>query len=605
MRCDLKVLALGIGLILSAVYRVTEAVDPSDYFVKTLPGLPDNAGLKTHAGHITIEKETNSNVFFWLIHNRHISDAPKFIIWLNGGPGCSSMDGLFLENGPWRMNEDQTLRLVDSSWDEYANVLYVDFPVGTGFSFANSNSYPKNVTQVVSHFLLFLDKFFESFPEYSKDHMYLSGESFAGTFIPYIASSVLKRNHARKTPENKKYNLKGIAIGNGWIDPVSQYNSYYTFAVEKGLLDGDDKNTAEKQWKECMAEQNKKPSIHLDICEQILQTILDHSRQRVGDNETCINKYDIRDHSDFYPSCGSKWPYELSDIANYLRRPDVIGAIHAEAQQIGWVECNHGVGRGFDNDASPPSVTLLSDLLKQINVLLYSGDQDLICNTNGTEDMLKNLEWNGHKGFQNLTSLPYFVNNTKVGHILSERNLTYIVVHNASHMAPYDAPITSMDMMYRFMGLDHHIVSKWPSRIGFEESVGENPSTDAPDNEKWDKYYNVGSFTLLIVILGIVGLGAFICRNRIRKRKNTNQAMKAAVDDTNEMDELVIETPLFQTDDVDHFGDSEPEDDDDNHASTSNTGSNRIRERNQGVRYQDLDSEDKEERMRLRSSDER
>ncbi|GBC02449.1 hypothetical protein RclHR1_04630005 [Rhizophagus clarus] len=604
MKLSINVLALGIGLFFSAFYRITEAVDASEYFVSSLPGLPDNSNLKLHAGHITTDPKTNSNVFFWLIHNRHISDIPKFIIWLNGGPGCSSMDGLFLENGPWRMNDDQTLRLVDGSWDEYANVLYVDFPVGTGFSFANSNSYPRNVTQVVSHFLSFLDKFFESFPEYSKDHMYLSGESFAGTFIPYIAASILKRNHERKTPDYNKYNLKGIAIGNGWIDPVSQYNAYYTFSVEKGLLDGEDKDTAESQWKQCMEEQKKKPSIHLDICEQILQTVSKHSIQRVGENDTCINQYDIRDHSDSFPSCGSKWPYELSDITTYLRRPDVISAIHAEAQQIGWIECNHGVGRGFDNDESPPSVTLLPALLKQINVLLYNGDQDLICNTNGMEDMLKNLEWNGYKGFQNLTALPYFVNYTNVGHILSERNLTYIVVYNSSHMVPYDEPIVSMDMMYRFMGLDHHLVSKWSSSIGFEDSIGDIPSDDVSDNENTNKYYNAGTFMLVVIILGIVGFGAFVCRNRLRKRRNTSQAMKDAVESQiGEMDELVIESPLFQSDDVDHFGDSDPDDDD--NASSKNAGGNKIRERNQGGRYQDNDDNDREERMRLRPSDER
>ncbi|CAG8662159.1 11690_t:CDS:10 [Funneliformis caledonium] len=460
----------------------------------------------------------------------------------------------------------------------------VDFPVGTGFSFANSNSYSKNVTQVSQQFLLFLDKFFEIFPEYTDDDMYLSGESYAGTFIPYMASSILKRNGVRKTAENKKYNLKGISIGNGWIDPVSQ-----------GLLVGEDKNTAENQLEKCMNELKKKPAIHLDICEQILQTILKHSKNKVGENETCINQYDIRDHSDTYPSCGFRWPYELSTITEYLRRSDVIGAIHAEQQQIGWVECNLGVGRDFDNDPNPPSITLLPDLLKQIDVLLYNGDQDLICNINGMQDMLDNLEWNGYKGFKNLTELSYYVNNTQVGHILAERNLTYVVVYNASHMVPYDAPLTSMDMMYRFIGLDHHLVNKWPSAIGIEEN-------EVPDSneENWDKYYNVGTFTLIIVIGGLLGLGAFVIRNKLRKRRNTSQAMKAAVvDESGEMEELVIETPLFQSDEVDHFGDSEPEDD--NNASSS---SSRIRERNQGSRYQDEDDV-RDERMRLRPSDDR
>jgi carboxypeptidase D len=92
--------------------------------VGSLPGLPDDTYLKSHAGHITIDEQTDSNIFFWLMHNYHIADNAKLIIWLNGGPGCSSMDGVFLETGPFRINKDQTLKPFYGSWNEYANVLY-------------------------------------------------------------------------------------------------------------------------------------------------------------------------------------------------------------------------------------------------------------------------------------------------------------------------------------------------------------------------------------------------------------------------------------------------------------------------------------------------
>ncbi|RIB08408.1 Alpha/Beta hydrolase protein, partial [Gigaspora rosea] len=442
------------------------APSSSNYFVRYLPGLPDNADLKMHAGHITLDQNTNSNIFFWLMHNRHIAEKPKLIIWLNGG----DMDGVFLESGPWRINNDQTLRLIDGAWNEYANVLYVDQPIGTGFSFANSNSYLHNVTQIPDQFLLFLDKFFEIFPEYAKDEMYLAGESFAGTFIPYIASAILKRNSERKSSVNLRYNFKGIAIGNGWIDPIAQYNAYYTFALEHNLLDEEHKTLAKDQLDICMKSQKEKVRIHLNECEKILQLILINSQK-----ETCINQYDIRDHSDSFPSCGMSWPYELETVSTYLRRSDVIGAIHASAQQIGWIECNNGVGRGFDNDPSPPSVQLLPSILKQIDVLLYAGDQDLICNRKGLEDMIKELEWNGAKGFQvdflNLTEKPWLVNDKPAGYMLSERNLTYVVVHDASHMISYDKPGASMALMYWFMGIDHQITTKISSKFGYEVKI--------------------------------------------------------------------------------------------------------------------------------------
>ncbi|CAG8699165.1 21865_t:CDS:10, partial [Dentiscutata erythropus] len=516
MEHNLKSLVLKLGLVFSAVIKITNAAgapSSSDYFVRYLPGLPDHADLKMHAG----------------------------------------MDGVFLESGPWRINKNQTLSLIDGAWNEYANVLYVDQPIGTGFSFANSNSYLSNVTQIPGQFLLFLDKFFEIFPEYVKDEMYLTGESFAGTFIPYIASAVLKRNSERKSSVNLRYNLKGIAIGNGWIDPIAQYNAYYTFALEHNLLDEEHKTLTKNQLDICMKAQKEKVRIHSDV---------------VGKKETCINQYDIRDHSDSYPSCGMSWPYELDTVSTYLRRSDVIGAIHASAQQIGWIECNNGVGRGFNNDPSPPSVQLLPSILKQIDVLLYTGDQDLICNRNGIEDLIKGLEWNGAKGFQNLTETPWFVNDKRAGHMISERNLTYVVVNNASHMVPYDQPGASMAMMYWFIGLDKHITTKFSSKFGYglDTNVATTPSANGTIYNDWDgdvlnRYYNAGTATLIVVICGVIALAVFVFRGRFRRRKSVSQAMKAAVESSDsEMAELVIETPL-NSEDIDHFGDSDEEED--------------------------------------------
>ncbi|CAG8540091.1 12178_t:CDS:10 [Racocetra persica] len=494
------------------------------------------------------------------------------------------MDGVFLESGPWRINSNQTLRLIDGAWNEYANVLYVDQPIGTGFSFANSDSYLHNVTQIPSQFLLFLDKFFKIFPEYSKDEIYIAGESFAGTFIPYIASAILKRNSERKSSINLKYNVKGIAIGNGWIDPITQYNAYYTFAVEHNLLDEENKALAKDKLDTCMKAQKEKVRIHLDD---------------VGKNETCVNQYDIRDHSDSYPSCGMSWPYDIKTVSAYLRRSDVIGAIHAGDQQIGWTECNNGVGHDFDDDPSPPAVQLLPSILKQINVLLYIGDQDLICNKNGIEDMIKGLEWNGAKGFKDLTEKHWFVNDKLVGHMLSERNLTFMVVHNASHMVPYDEPGVSMSMMYWFIGLDKHIETKFSSKFKLGSDTT-TPTSNAngtiyngEDSEILNRYYNAsyegseinvtnvllvinyafasdlyhiqfpslfGTATLIVVICGVIALAVFVFRGRFRRRKSTSQVMKAAVGSSDsEMTELVIETPL-NSEDIDHFGDSDEED---------------------------------------------
>ncbi len=133
--------------------------------------------------HIEVDHEHNGHLFFWLFHNRHIANRQRLVIWLNGGPGCSSMDGALMEVGPYRLKDDKTLRYNDGSWDEFANLLFVDQPVGTGFSYANTNSYLHELNEMADSFMVFLEKFFKVFPEYETDDVRASPPlSFPASF---------------------------------------------------------------------------------------------------------------------------------------------------------------------------------------------------------------------------------------------------------------------------------------------------------------------------------------------------------------------------------------------------------------------------------------
>lgn len=119
--------------------------------------------------HIEISPDTNGNLFFWHFQNKHIANKQRTVIWVNGGPGCSSEDGALMEIGPYRLKDKNTLVVNNGSWNEFANLLFVDNPVGTGFSYANTNSYVHELTEMADQFVMFLEKFFTIFPEYSRD----------------------------------------------------------------------------------------------------------------------------------------------------------------------------------------------------------------------------------------------------------------------------------------------------------------------------------------------------------------------------------------------------------------------------------------------------
>lgn len=125
--------------------------------------------LTSYNRHIEIDAEHNSNLFFWHYENRHIADRQRTVLWLNGGPGCSSMDGAMMEVGPYRVRPGGNLEYNNGSWDEFANLLFIDQPVGTGFSYVNTDSYLTDLNQMADHMMIFLEKWFTLFPEYEND----------------------------------------------------------------------------------------------------------------------------------------------------------------------------------------------------------------------------------------------------------------------------------------------------------------------------------------------------------------------------------------------------------------------------------------------------
>lgn len=119
--------------------------------------------------HVEVTPEHHGNLFFWHFQNRHIANRQRTVLWLNGGPGCSSMDGALMEIGPYRVQKDGTLTYNDGSWDEFANLLFVDNPVGTGFSYVDTDSFVHELKDMADQMVIFLEKFYAMFPEYSKD----------------------------------------------------------------------------------------------------------------------------------------------------------------------------------------------------------------------------------------------------------------------------------------------------------------------------------------------------------------------------------------------------------------------------------------------------
>jgi carboxypeptidase D len=391
-----------------------------------------------------------------------------------------------------------------------------------------------------------------------------------------------------------------MLIGNGWISPAEQYKAYLSYSYERGLVQrgSDMAKRLESQQAICfkaLEEAGGKDHVDIGQCEQILQDILRETQKKGSDGHMqCVNMYDIK-LRDTYPSCGMNWPPDLTDVTPYLRRKDVLEALHiSPGKRTGWQECNGAVGSAFKAQNSRPSIQLLPDLLKEVPTVLFSGADDLICNHIGTEELISNMQWNGGKGFEISpgTWAPrrdWEFEGESAGFWQEARNLTYVLFHNSSHMVPFDYARRTRDMLDRFMGVDIGSIGGAPSdsRIdgekGLETSVGGHPNSTAAqaaeqeklDAAKWSAYYKSGEIVLIIVIIATVAWGYYIWKDRRQRAgykgifggdtpmalggareslrgsrgvenfrsKRTNRDVEAADFDESELDELHVRTP--------------------------------------------------------------
>jgi len=447
------------------------------------------------------------------------------MFWFNGGPGCSSFDGLMMELGPWRVDGEGGLKTVDGGWEEYTTMVYIDQPAGTGLSYTSTNHYVKSLSEASEHVIQFMRTFYKVFPEYATVDTYLGGESYAGQYIPYFADAILK--------SDINMPLRGAAIGNGWIDARRQYPAYLDYAVAHNLIDVQSeiyKNAANIQDK-CQDEFRKwsgPEPIHFNDCEALTNAVLKSGTRDVDGVEMCTNIYDVR-LEDEYPYCGTKWPPDLADVTKYLDRKDVVDALHASAKSESWVECLGRIGSNLNEAADPSSITLLPSVIERIPVLLFAGDKDFVCNYMGIESMIQGMSWNGETGLGKGSTKTWSVNNQPAGTWVTSRNLTYAKVFNASHMVPYDVPDVAHDMILRFMGVDFSRIldgsARIPSAIGDEikpsfDTVPNSSSGATPNDEAkkalWDEYYNTGS-TVLVLLLIAIAVGGCIWF-RLRRR---------------------------------------------------------------------------------------
>jgi cathepsin A (carboxypeptidase C) len=379
------------------------------------------------------------DMFYWLFNSRTKPDTDPLVLWLTGGPGCSSELALFYENGPYTINEDLSLKQNPHSWNRNANLLYVDQPVGTGFSkCTNPTHYARNEKMVAENFYKFLIKFMQTFPNLKGRDLYITGESYAGHYIPAIADFIIRN------PE-KSLNLKGVAIGNGWVDPYAQYPAYVEFSKLNNLISSTTALILSGAMKICQG------LIKLGIWPIALYECQFSSTAILGNPlSPSFNVYDIRKKCDNPPLC-----YDFSLMDKFIAREDVRKELKVGNRR--WTSCNMIVHTFMLGDWI---INMQSNVINLINnnikVLVYSGDKDFICNWKGGEAWTHSLNWKKSEEFAGKEYEKWIVNDSAAGEYKNVDNLTFLRVYDAGHMVPMDQPQISLEMLNQFTGNVHN-----------------------------------------------------------------------------------------------------------------------------------------------------
>lgn len=459
--------------------------------IKSLPGLDEAINFRQYSGYLHADKKGKKFFHYWFTESQNDPSKDPVLLWLNGGPGCSSLGGLFTELGPFEVDKDgKTVHLREKSWNKMANVLFLESPAGVGFSYSKklNNIYSDDSTARENH--LALRSFFAKFPHYKNNSLYLSGESYAGVYLPTLGVLV------EADPEMK---LKGIAIGNGYMDANVLYESLVYFSYYHGLagktawddlskaccesrtparesctLRGPDvtwncqvvfKAIIAKMYESGLNPYNMyadcaKPSafelLNGEHKEHISRDMVDLALLRSGLSSNQrqqpfqVFKMD-RENLRLTPPCMND-----HEVVKYLNTPAVRAAIHIPDNLPDWDTCStihYIIKYPFKDGGLAPQMKNLINSPRNLTMLVYNGDVDTVCNFLGDEWFVDDLGRKVIKDYSN-----WHVDKQIAGYVKHYDGITFVTVRGSGHMVPQDRPREAFEMIRIFLNSTNHNV---------------------------------------------------------------------------------------------------------------------------------------------------
>lgn len=358
------------------------------------------------------------------------------VLWLQGGPGATSLFGLFTENGPFMVTSNKTLAMRKYTWSLTHNLIYIDNPVGTGYSFTDHpEGFSTNETHVGENLHTALIQFFQLFPELQTNDFFVTGESYAGKYVPAVSYAI----HTKAATSPVKINFKGLAMGNGLTDPINQLN-YGDYLYQLGLIDFNGRDQFHVYQKQGVDFINQsKYDEAFEVFNELINGDL-NVKPSLFQNLTGFNFY--------FNYLRTKDTEESDWFGEWIQRADVRKAIHVGNCSF-HVEASD-VETHLKNDITRSQADKVAILLQHYRVLIYNGQLDIIVAYPLTENYLLNLKWPGAADYKKAVRKQWTVDGEIAGYSKSVGNLVEVLVRNAGHMVPSDQPKWALDLISRF-----------------------------------------------------------------------------------------------------------------------------------------------------------
>ncbi|KAI5128659.1 retinoid-inducible serine carboxypeptidase [Manis pentadactyla] len=404
--------------------------------------------------YVTVRKD--AHMFWWLYYAtspcKNYSELP-LVMWLQGGPGGSSTGfGNFEEIGPL----DSALKPRRTTWLQSASLLFVDNPVGTGFSYVNrSDAYAKDLATVVSDMMVLLKTFFDSHKEFQTIPFYIFSESYGGK----MAAGIGPELHKAIQQGTIRCNFAGVALGDSWISPVDSVLSWGPYLYSMSLLD--DQGLTEVVQ---VAEQVR-DAVNQGLYKEATQ-LWGKAEMVIEQNADGVNFYNILTKSP--PMSEMKSSLELTqsylvrlcqrhvghlqqDTLSQLMNGPIRKKLKIIPEDCFWGGQATNVFLNMEKDFMKPVISIVDELLEAgVNVTVYNGQLDLIVDTIGQEAWMRKLKWPELHKFSQLKWKALYSNSTSSetsAFVKSYKNLTFYWILRAGHMVPSDQGDMALKMM--------------------------------------------------------------------------------------------------------------------------------------------------------------